>query len=112
MDKPRRGESRMRFGPWNASFAPLGRADFSLQLYPRLAPWALFLRRFAAGAPLCYFGSGAGVCVVAGCDVVNATLSAPPVESRVRYGKNGVISNSIFSRADSRATGLALESST
>src|SRR5271166_6968434 len=45
------------------------------------------------------------------CDL-SAIFSAPPVESRDRYGKNGVISNSIFSRAEVSATGLALESST
>jgi hypothetical protein len=33
------------------SFAPLGLGHFPL-CYPRLAPWALFLRRFAAGEQL------------------------------------------------------------
>jgi hypothetical protein len=42
----------------------------------------------------------------------SAVFSAPPFDSRVRCGKNGVISNSIFSRELVKATGLALDSST
>ena len=57
--------------------------------------------------PANYFCSGAD-----GVEVVSATFSAPPVDKRVRKGKKGVISNSIFSRAEFRATALALESST
>jgi len=34
--------------PFGVSFAPLGLAHFPHH-YPRLAPWALFFRRFAAG---------------------------------------------------------------
>src|SRR5579864_1158970 len=53
-------------------------------------------------------------CSAPDCDdvVVNATFSAPPLESRVRCGKNGVISNSIFSRVEVSATGFALDNST
>jgi len=43
---------------------------------------------------------------------VCATFSLPGVDNLVRYGKNGVISNGIFSRAEARATGFALANST
>jgi hypothetical protein len=43
---------------------------------------------------------------------VSATLSLPGVEILVRYGKNGVISNGIFSFAELSATGFAFANST
>ncbi len=42
----------------NYSFAPLGLADFP-RSFPRLAPWAAFLRRFAAKPLEQYFLRGA-----------------------------------------------------
>src|SRR5712675_1041165 len=45
-------------------------------------------------------------------DLLRASFSEAPVVRRVRYGKNGVISKGIFSRAEVRATCLALASST
>ena len=44
--------------------------------------------------------------------LVDATRSVPFVGIRVRYGKTGVTSNGIFSRADRSATGFVFANST